>query len=93
MEEQKTNIKIAIIILLISVYLFLEGAGVTNVSDAEQDAPGWILILTGFVFMLTGIMILFRHKKNINNLLASLLTAVMGFVGGWVSLYSDEANF
>jgi len=92
MEEHKTDIKIAIATFLISVYLFLEGSGITNISDGEQDAPGWILMLTGFVFMLTGIMILFRHKKNINNLLASLFAAVMGFIGGWVSLYGDEAS-
>ena len=71
----------------------LEGLEITDIGTNENNAPGPILIMVGFIFILVGVMIIFGKRRKLNNFLASLLTAIMGIIGGWISLYGDSSNF
>ena len=92
-NETKTKIILTTTAFLLGIFLCLEGLEISNIGTNENNAPGPILILVGFIFILAGVMIIFGKKTKFNNFLASLLTAIMGIIGGWISLYGDTSNF
>lgn len=93
MEEAKTKLILTIITFMLGIFMVLEGSGITSIGTGDNNAPGPILILAGLIFVLAGIMIICGKKTKLNNFLAALMTAVMGIIGGWVSLYGDTSNF
>ena len=92
-NETKTKIILTTTAFLLGIFLSLEGLEIINIGTNENNAPGPILILVGFSFILAGVMIIFGKRRKLNNFLASLLTAIMGIIGGWISLYGDSSNF
>ena len=92
-NETKTKIILTTTAFLLCIFLCLEGLEITDIGTNENNAPGPILIMVGFIFILVGVMIIFGKRRKLNNFLASLLTAIMGIIGGWISLYGDSSNF
>lgn len=92
-NETKTKIILTTTAFLVGIFLCLEGLEITDIGTNENNAPGPILIMVGFIFILVGVMIIFGKRRKLNNFLASLLTAIMGIIGGWISLYGDSSNF
>ena len=92
-KDIKTKIILSVISFLIGTFLCLEGFGITRLGEDKNNAPGGIIVLTGVIFILVSIMLHMGKRKKINNLLASLLIAIMGFISGWVSLFSKQSGF
>jgi hypothetical protein len=92
-KETRTKIILTTTAILFGIFLCLEGLEITNIGTRENNAPSPILMLAGLIFILAGIMIIYGKRSKLNNVLASLLTAIMGIIGGWISLYGDTSNF
>jgi hypothetical protein len=72
---------------------FLESIGAIQLAEKHNDPPNWGLIIAGVIFLLTGVSIFFAGKSNIKNLLASVITALMGALFGSIALFSDSSSF
>ena len=68
-------------------------AGLLPVEESLFNAPKWIVALSGFVFMVAGIMMILGEKSGFNNLLAAALLVAMGTIGGWVALFGAGDSF
>ena len=78
--------------ILAGVSIFLIGLGWGPVQLQENEAPGWVVSIAGAIFALVGVMILIGDNASYNNLMAGIFIAMMGTVGGWVSLFGDDEN-
>lgn len=92
-KDLKTKISLSVISFLFGIFLCLEGSGITQLGEDKTNAPGIIIVLSGVIFILVSIMLHMGKRKKINNLLASLLIAIMGIISGWVSLFSKQSGF
>lgn len=55
------------------------------------DAPDWVILVAGVVFVISGLMILVgQANERLNHFLAALFTAAMGACGIWVSVLSPD---
>ncbi len=91
-KETRKKYSISIVCILMGLFLFLDGSGLTHFDEYEKNAPGPIIVLVGVIFMIAGIMVLVGNKEKLNNLLASILIFLMGLIGGWISLFGKSSN-
>ena len=81
---------LCVVLGLIPVLIAL---GVVGSNDPGVQAPAWVLVLSGTVFILAGLMILIGRSSRTNHLLAALLCACFGAVGTWVALFAPAEGF
>lgn len=91
-KETKTKYSSSMVCFLVGLFLSLEGSGLIQITEHEENAPGPIIVLAGIIFILAGIMILVGKKEKLNNLLASMLIFIMGLIGGWISLFGESSK-
>lgn len=61
--------------------------------ESGDDAPDWIIFLCGFIFEISGLMMLVGDKnKRLIDGLAAAFTAVMGATALWVGLLSPSES-
>ena len=73
--------------------IILISMGVIPIEESSLNAPLWIVGISGFVFLMAGVMILLGEKSPYINLLAAILIAAMGTIGGWVALFGAGSGF
>ena len=81
-----------VLFILAGISFFLMGLGWGPVELQEGEAPGWVVSLAGAIFAFAGVMILIGENAKYNNLMAGILIAMMGTVGGWVALFGSAEN-
>ena len=55
------------------------------------DAPDWVILLCGVIFIISGLMMLIgQFNERLKDFLAALFTGIMGTVGLWVAAFSSD---
>lgn len=79
--------------ILTGLFFIFIGIGIIPIDDPTLNSPKWVLGLCGFVFSLSGVMVLLGEKSPINNLLGGLLVLSFAIIGGWIAFFGDSAHF
>ena len=77
----------------VGLFPILVVTGVLDIEQTEPNAPTWVVIITGMVFVLAGMMILAGQHSRFTAWSAVLLCTCFGVVGAWVSLASPGEGF
>ena len=80
---------LAILMGTVGVFFVLMGKGVIPIELQENEAPAWIITVCGLIFCIAATLTLRGQGAKYNQLLASILIALMGTVGAWVALFGD----
>ncbi|MBO6793652.1 MAG: hypothetical protein JJ895_07065 [Balneolaceae bacterium] len=80
---------IAIFMGTVGVFFVLMGAGIIPIELQENEAPAWIITICGLIFCIAAALTLRGQGDKFNQLLASILIALMGSIGAWVALFGD----
>lgn len=67
--------------------------GVIDLAQSEANAPNWVIVVAGTVFILAGLMILSGQQSRFTSFCAILLCACFGIVGAWVALAAPGDGF
>jgi hypothetical protein len=79
--------------IALGLFPILVVTGVFDFGQADANAPAWVIIITGMVFVLAGSMILAGQHSRFTAWCAVLLCACFGVVGAWVSLAAPGEGF
>ncbi len=82
---------IALLVMCLGGFLVLEGLQITSFGEPTENTPYWVVTLAGVVFCIAGLALL-SEAAIWRDLCAAMITAAMGVLGAWVSLYGDDAN-
>lgn len=94
-QESKTPpLWFGAIFVLAGGFIAAIGAGWIEVEPSSVHAPGWVIQLTGFVFMLGGAMC-YAHVlgERVQNGLAVLMMVAFAAVFSWVAFGPGERQF
>ncbi|MEP1306490.1 MAG: hypothetical protein ABJK11_00495 [Balneola sp.] len=94
MKNSKTKLKLfAWLFILTGLPFILISLEALPIDEATIHAPKWVIGICGFIFSLSGVMVLLGEKSPVNNLLGGVLVLSFGLVGGWVALFGDASGF
>ena len=79
--------------ILMGLPFILISVNLLSIDESTLHAPKWVLGLCGFIFSLSGVIMLLGEKSHFNNLLAGLLILSFALVGGWVALFGSAEQF
>jgi hypothetical protein len=91
-RTNRKNLLFALLFIAVGAFIVAISAGWVPVDDADVNAPLWLLALVGGIFALAGVMVLYGRDSRVNDLLAAILMAAMGIIGGWVAVYSASGD-
>jgi len=84
---------ISLVVLFWGVFLISEGLQLTRWGQASAGTPQWVVTIAGVVILLAGLMMMIKDPRSKwKDLLAALFCALMGTIGGWIALCTDEAQ-
>jgi hypothetical protein len=73
--------------------MILEGLQITQFGKPADGIPYWLISIVGATLSAAGIAILIKDESSRwKDLLAFIITALLGTVGGWISLFSSESS-
>jgi len=79
--------------IVLGLFPILMVTGVLDIGESEANAPAWVIIVTGMVFVLAGLMILAGQQSRFTAFCAALLCGCFGLVGAWVALAAPGEGF
>jgi len=91
-EPNRKNTLFALLFIVVGLFIVAISAGWIPADNADINAPLWLLATVGGIFMLAGVMIIIGQNNRYNDLLAAVLMAGMGMIGGWVAVYSASGD-
>ena len=84
---------ISLALLFWGLFLIAEGLHISHWGQAAADTPQWVVTVAGLVFVLSSLMMMIKDPRSKwKDLLAALFCALMGTIGGWIALCTDEAQ-
>ncbi len=83
---------LAIFMGTVGVFFVLLGTGIIPIELQENEAPAWIITVCGVIFIIAATLTLRGQGARFNQLLASILIALMGTIGAWVALFGDSSQ-
>jgi len=82
-----------LVCIALGLYPVSLALGLIPFDEGKVAAPMWVVALSGFVFLIGGLMLLLADYARANNLLAGVLCLVFGVAGAWVSLFGHSDGF
>jgi hypothetical protein len=79
--------------ITLGLFPILMMSGVLELDQSEANAPVWVIVIAGVVFVLAGLMILTGQQSRFTSFCAVLLCACFGLVGAWVSFAAPGDGF
>ena len=68
------------------------GMGLIPAGQPDKNAPLVIISLAGFIFVISGVMILIGNHSRLHSLCAVLICVSFAVVGGWASFTASPEN-
>ena len=91
--SRRSNWPVALLCLAAGSFLLSVAWGLIGDGPNQDQAPHFIVALSGFVFIIAGCMIFVGRKSRFNNLLAGILCLSFGLIGAWVAFYAPAEGF
>lgn len=91
-KDTRDRVILAAIGLITGVFLILEGLQVTRLGTPSGNTPYWVVTAAGAAFFVAGVAVLMGDAGKWNDLAAAMITALMGCIAGWISLFADESG-
>lgn len=92
--SQTTNNFLGTFSIVLGCFPMAVSVGILPADPATIYAPLWVLFACGFVFVVTGAMLIFGERyPRFNNFCAVIVTGGMGAIAGWIAIFSDAAGF
>ncbi|MCR9132888.1 MAG: hypothetical protein NXI08_09950 [bacterium] len=93
LEKKHQNPKaLALFMGTVGVFFVLMGEGIIPIELQENEAPAWIITVCGVIFIIAATLTLRGQGARFNQLLASILIALMGTIGAWVAFFGDSSQ-
>lgn len=93
MRSEKAHPFFGWLCVAMGLFPILMATDVIRFGQSEANAPVWVIVVSGLVFVLAGLMILAGQKSRITAFCAILLCACFGIVGAWVALAAPGDGF
>ena len=92
-DRTKDRLLVGLIGVGFGALTVLEAYGVTRLGRGTPDAPRWVMVLIGAMFIACGLVAWLGLPRGTSGLFASVIIASMGVVFGWIALFGDAGGF